>query len=88
MIIYLISLKMYDIEEYFRQIISQHHSVDIADSEFKRLLAEDPQLRQEYSEWCHIVGSSERRGFRDFCEELIASQDSVWDSLTDFDNEE
>ncbi len=76
---------MDDIEEYFRQVIAQHHSIDIADSEFKKRVAEDPELKREYSEWCHIVGSTERQGFRDFCEEYMESQDSVWETLTDYD---
>ena len=76
---------MEDIEEYFRSLIAQHRSIDIADSEFKKIIAEDPELHEKYSEWCHAVGSSERLGFRDFCEEYKDSLDSVWESLTDYD---
>ena len=38
------------------------------------------------SQWCHEVGSSERRGFLDFCEEYLDNQESIWDTLdNDYD---
>lgn len=78
---------MEELENYFRELLKEHRSVDIAESEFKKALAEDAELRENYSEWCHAVGSSERRGFRDFCDEYIDRMDSVWESLTDYDDE-
>lgn len=76
---------MKDITLLFDSLLQQYDSIDIAESEFKKLLHEDEQLQEEYSEWCHAVGSSEKRGFFDYCEEYKASQDSIWDSLKDFD---
>ena len=32
---------------------------------------------------CHVVGSSEKNGFRDYCEEILSSQDDVWQTLSD-----
>lgn len=78
---------MEEIENYFRELLKEHRSVDIAESEFKKTMAEDPDLRERYSEWCHVVGSSERKGFRDFCDEYMERMDSVWESLTDYDDE-
>lgn len=78
---------MENIEEFFQDLIIQHKSVDIAEAEFKKLVAEDPGLREIYREWCHSVGNSERNGFRDFRREYIESQESIWDSLNDYDNE-
>ena len=78
---------MENIEEFFQDLIIQHKSVDIAEAEFKKLVAEDPGLREIYREWCHSVGNSERNGFRDFCREYIESQESIWDSLNDYYNE-
>lgn len=72
----------------FDTIIRQTGSIDIAESEFKRQMNEDPQLREQYREWCHEVGSSEKRGFLDYCEEYLASQDDIWESLNDYDNAE
>lgn len=76
---------MEELESYFRDLLNQHHSIDIADAEFKKAIAEDPELHAEYSEWCHSVGSNERNGFRDFCEEYRETMDSVWEALTDYD---
>ncbi len=76
---------MKDITLLFDSLLQQYDSIDIAESEFKKLLHEDEQLQEEYSEWCHAVGSSEKSGFFDYCEEYKASQDSIWDSLKDFD---
>ena len=33
-------------------------------------------------------GSTERYGFTDFCKEYLESQESVWDSLNNYDEEE
>lgn len=41
------------------------------------------ELRERYREWCHEVGSSEKKGFLDYCEEYFESQDSIWDNLKD-----
>lgn len=79
---------MDDIEQYFEALLSEHHSVDIADSDFKMRIAENPELRAKYREWCHLVGSTERLGFRDWCAEYLESRDSVWDSLTDYDEQQ
>jgi hypothetical protein len=76
---------MNDIIQIFDSLIEQYGSIDIANNEFKKLIAEDENIFEEYSEWCHAVGSSEKKGFLDYCEEYKASQDSIWDTLTDFD---
>ncbi|MBJ2166864.1 MAG: hypothetical protein JFR24_03200 [Muribaculaceae bacterium] len=75
----------FDITEYFNSLISQTGSIDMAEAEFKRAIAEDNELHTIYREWCHENGSSERNGFLDFCDEYMESQDSKWDSLNDYD---
>lgn len=79
---------MHDITELFNTLIQQSGSVDIADAEFKKMIHEDADLREQYREWCHAVGSTEKHGFLDYCDDYMDSQDSIWDSLNDFDNEE
>lgn len=74
-----------DITDFFANLISQSGSYDIAKAEFGRLMAEDDNLRDEYREWCEANGYSERNGFDHYCDEHMASTDSVWDSLNDFD---
>lgn len=77
---------MIDITEVFTQYLEQYDSVDIAESEFKKQMHEDPELRTSYRTWCHEVGSSEKRGFMDFCEEYLDNKNDIWDSLSsDYD---
>lgn len=75
-----------DITEVFRDVIRQTGSIDMAEAEFKKMIGEDPDLHKLYRQWCHEVGSTERRGFFDFCDEYMDNQDSVWDTLdNDYD---
>ncbi len=75
-----------DITEVFRLVIRQAGSIDMAEAEFKKMMGEDDELHKSYRQWCHEVGSSERRGFLDFCEEYLDNQDSIWDTLdNDYD---
>lgn len=75
-----------DITEVFREVLRQTGSIDMAEAEFKKMIGEDQELHRLYRDWCHEVGSSERRGFFDFCDEYMDSQDSVWDALdNDYD---
>lgn len=74
-----------DITDYFITIIKQTPSIDMAEAEFKRSIADDEELRKSYREWCHNVGSTEKYGFLDFCDEYVDSRNEVWDSLTDYD---
>ena len=76
---------MEDITTLFVEILQQAGSVDVAESEFKKLIGEDDSLHRQYREWCHEVGNTERRGFIDFCEEYLSDRESVWDNLNDFD---
>ncbi len=76
---------MKDITELFQDIIRQNRSLDIAEAEFKKLIHEDAELHEQYREWCDAVGSSEKMGFLDYCDEYIESQDSIYDALNDYD---
>jgi hypothetical protein len=76
------------IAQYMITLIDSHQSLDLAEAEFKRIIADDHELRTQYREWCQEYGSTERNGFYDFGEEYITNRESVWDSLSDFDDEE
>lgn len=76
-----------DITDFFISLLQEHGSVDIADYAFKKAIHEDPGLREEYTEWCHAVGSTEKNGFLDFCEEYMSDQDSIYDSLSDYNDD-
>ncbi len=76
---------MNDITHIFNKIIHQNKSIDVAEYEFKKMIADDAELRENYKEWCHAVGSTEKQGFLDYCDEFKNSQDDIWDSLSDYD---
>lgn len=78
---------MYDIIEVFNRYLTEYGSVDIAESEFKKNLHEDPGLKAAYKEWCDEVGSTEKRGFFDYCDEYLDTQNDVWNTLQDYDDE-
>lgn len=76
---------MKDITEIFISLLNECGSLDIAESEFKRIIADDENLRTQYNDWCRERGCTYRNGFTDFCEEYLDSKNSVWDYLTDHD---
>lgn len=76
---------MTELEEILASFLSTHGSVDIAEHEFKKALAEDPELKARYRNWCDDMGYTERHGFREYAAEYLENIDSVWDSLTDYD---
>lgn len=76
-----------DLTDYFISLLEQSRSVDIAESEFKRAIADDDELHEEYRQWCHEVGNSEKNGFVDFCNEYIDDRNEVWESLSDYNDE-
>ena len=78
---------MINLTDLFHNILTNSSSVDIAEAEFKKMIHEDPELHAAYREYCHEGGSSEKRGFLDYCEEFIDSQESIWDDLREFEDE-
>lgn len=78
---------MNEIEQLFNSYLSQFKSVDIAEAEFKKDMHADPDMRSKYREWCREVGSTEKNGFYDYCEEYLRDQNSVWDTLSDYNDE-
>ena len=76
---------MTDFNELIANIIHQSGAIDIAEAEFKRMLADDNDLRNEYKDWCEEMGYSERKGFSEYAEEYISNREEKWDSLTDYD---
>lgn len=77
-----------DIASYMVQLLEHSRTVDVADAEFRRIMADDPELRDAYREWCRENGYNPRTGFRDYAEEYLENRESVWDSLSDFDEDE
>lgn len=76
---------MEDITDYFVRLLGEHHSVDMAEAEFKRVIADDAELHARYRAWCRLTGDSEKGGFINFCREYLDDRNEVWDSLYDYD---
>lgn len=76
---------MDDITQLFDDLLKNCGSVDIAEAEFKRMIHEDQSLRDDYRQWCDETGYSEKRGFLDYADEYLDSQNSIWDNLNDYD---
>ncbi|MCH5247158.1 MAG: hypothetical protein J1E99_03265 [Muribaculaceae bacterium] len=74
-----------DITDIFVRLLNECGTTDVAESEFKRMISDDDELRNRYNQWCHDNGSSFRKGFLDFCEEYLDNKNSIWESLTDYD---
>lgn len=72
---------MIDIFEVFESILLQNRSIDVADSEFKKMLYDDDELRHAYKEWCEEEGYTEKNGFVEYCHEYFDQEESKWDSL-------
>jgi len=79
---------MEDITTLFDSIIEDTPSIDIAESQFKQSLIDNPELKRAYREYCREQGTSEKHGFLDYCEEYASQKNEIWDNLNDFDNVE
>lgn len=74
-----------DIIDVFERLLKSCGSVDIADAEFKKLIHEDDALHEAYRRWCDETGSTEKRGFLDYADEYLDSQELIWNNLNDYD---
>jgi hypothetical protein len=77
-----------ELTNYIVSLIETNGSIDVAEAEFKRIMADDHDLRDQYREWCDENGYTPRRGFMQFAEEYNESREAVWDSLSDYDEYE
>lgn len=78
-------MKEQPMEDIFLEILKNARSVDMAEADFRNRLIDDPELKARYKEYCREQGTSEKNGFRDFCLDYIAEEDSIWDELNDYD---
>ncbi len=76
---------MIEIIELMDSLFQQHRSIDIAESEFMRLIYDDELLHHEYKAWCRSHGFTERKGFAEFCQSRIEEEESRWEVLDDPD---
>lgn len=79
---------MTDILEIFESVWQQQTVSDLAESEFKRMLVDDPELRRQYREWCREQGLSEKLGFLTYCRERSEENESRWEPLEEDSDED
>lgn len=76
---------MIDIIEIFNHVIGQTPTYEEAAVEMSHMLADDPEIREAYREWCLEQGYTERSGFKNYLNEYALQQRDIWDTLTDYD---
>lgn len=75
---------MEDFSDLLRELLDRHSNTSELDHEFERMLREDSKLKEEYEAWCEDHGFKPATGYRDYINEIIESQDSIWDSYQEF----
>ena len=78
---------MNDIAEILRELLDRYGNNDTLDTEFQALLMADDDLKKDYNMWCKAHGYTKRNGYREFVNELVESQDTIWDNYKEFGNE-
>ena len=78
---------MVNIEDLLHSLIDQSRSIDIVEREFKRMLDDDSELNDEYVAWCEEMGFSVRKGYHEYIQQISDSEDSIWDSFIQFEDE-
>lgn len=75
---------MNDISELLRELLDRYSNTSDLDREFQRMLRDDSALADDYAQWCDEQGYKKSTGFRDFINEIVESQDSIWDTYHEF----
>ena len=78
---------MNDISEILRALLDKYSNTSSLDDEFQRMLEDDETLQEDYAEWCEARGYGRATGYRDFIDEIMDSQESVWDHYHEFGND-
>lgn len=76
---------MIDISTMIQDMLSQFRSIDIAESEFARIVNEDDSLKEEFKSWCEEMGYKEKSAFEQYCHEYLDNHESVFDTLSEYD---
>lgn len=66
-------------------MLTQFGSIDIAESEFERIINEDETLMREFKDWCEEMGYKEKKAFEQYCHEYLDNHASMFDTLTEYD---
>ena len=74
------------IPDIITNLLTQFGSIDIAESEFKRLLYEDKEMKSAFKEWCEETGYKERTAFSEYANEYLEGHKSIFDTLSDYND--
>lgn len=74
------------ITEFFDRFIKSSSDLEAAEEAFKAELKADLDAQEEYSEWCAVMGYTERKGFSEYYQDCLERNDGIWDSI--FPNKE
>lgn len=77
---------MIEIEKIFDSIVSQNRSADTAESDFKKMINEDRELKKAYKEWCAENGYTTKYGFLEYCNKFMDEEQSKWNVFQDYDS--
>lgn len=72
---------MNDIAEILRALLDQYSRLSEVDREFVDMMDNDPQLREDYKQWCDEYGYDVKTGYQDFLDELLANRDEIWETM-------
>ncbi len=76
------------ISDLLKSLLEHNRSAELAENEFRKLMAEDENLKENYSEWCETLGYDIKTGFIDYMDELIEMRADIWDSLNEYEDSE
>lgn len=76
---------MTDVSTMIQELLSRFGSIDIAESEFKRLLFEDETLKSCFKEWCEEMGYRKRTAFVEYCHECLDNHEAAFGALSEYD---
>lgn len=74
------------ISDLLNSLLSQYRSSDLAEREFKKLLYEDNEIKEEYKEWCDTLGYSHKSGYAEYLEAQKEEEESLWDSINEYED--
>ncbi len=77
---------MNDISDLLRELLDRYSNTSDLDREFRRMLRDDAMLQDDYEMWCDERGYKPSTGYRDYINEIVESQDSIWDTYHEFGN--
>ena len=71
------------ISEILRALLDQLSNTEEVEREFVDMMNEDPQLQEDYKQWCEVLGLIVKTGYQDFIDEQMQDREDFWDSMSE-----